>query len=90
MTNVTEITRDSRSTSGSREDGRNVMDFQHVPMSLRTRVTLGAIGIGLVTTGLVAGVFAYGDHQGSPVPGKTPQPTAADYEVQDDQPLNGS
>lgn len=38
----------------------------------------------------LVGYVAITSNQSDPIPGKSPQPTAADYEAHEDQPLNGS
>ncbi len=85
MTNVTRIKSGPHPTPRPGDYEHLPGRFEQLPDGLKTKVFLGLAGAALV----VGSVFALGAHQDKPN-SNSPQPTQADYDKQEKQPLNGS
>jgi hypothetical protein len=92
MTNVTRIRRGPHLTPRPEVKGTTEVDgigFDHVAWRISDRAKMVAATVAVSALALV-GYVAITSNQSDPIPGKSPQPTAADYEAHEDQPLNGS
>lgn len=92
MTNVQRIRKGPHPTPRPEVNASGEVDglgFEHVAWRPSDRAKMVAATVAVSALALV-GYVAITSNQSDPIPGKSPQPTAADYEAHEDQPLNGS